>query len=110
VGVKTGKLCIEVAPESKIAFISEVLCIGCGICVKVCQHTWFSLSLVSDSKQKCPYEAITIINLPKSLEKDTAHRYGPNAFKLHRCVLLRFETRVLEWTPMWCLCCLSLMM
>lgn len=30
-----GKLCIEVTPQSKIAFISESLCIGCGICVKV---------------------------------------------------------------------------
>ncbi|GJN35056.1 hypothetical protein PR202_gb23784 [Eleusine coracana subsp. coracana] len=33
--VKTGKLCIEVNPASKLAFISEELCIGCGICVKV---------------------------------------------------------------------------
>lgn len=30
-----GKLCIEVTPQSKIAFISESLCIGCGICIKV---------------------------------------------------------------------------
>ena len=30
-----GKLCIEVGSSSKIAFISEELCIGCGICVKV---------------------------------------------------------------------------
>lgn len=29
-----GKLCIEVKSTDKIAFISEVLCIGCGICVK----------------------------------------------------------------------------
>ena len=33
--VRMGKLCIEVSSESKIAFISEELCIGCGICVKV---------------------------------------------------------------------------
>ncbi|KAK6937212.1 ABC transporter-like, ATP-binding domain [Dillenia turbinata] len=65
--VKTGKLCIEVTPQAKIAFISEELCIGCGICVK-----------------KCPFEAIQIINLPKDLDKDTTHRYGPNTFKLHR--------------------------
>ncbi|KAM7268195.1 hypothetical protein ACFE04_010361 [Oxalis oulophora] len=65
--VKTGKFCIEVAPTSKLAFISEELCIGCGICVK-----------------KCPFEAIQIINLPKDLNKDTTHRYGPNTFKLHR--------------------------
>ncbi|UJR10691.1 hypothetical protein I4U23_014885 [Adineta vaga] len=64
---KTGKLCIEVTAESKISHISEELCIGCGICVK-----------------KCPFEAITIINLPSNLDKDTTHRYGPNSFKLHR--------------------------
>lgn len=34
--------------------------------------------------QKCPFEAIMIINLPKDLEKETTHRYGPNTFKLHR--------------------------
>lgn len=34
--------------------------------------------------QKCPFEALTIINLPSNLEKDTTHRYGTNSFKLHR--------------------------
>ncbi|CCK71712.1 Fe-S cluster-binding ribosome biosynthesis protein KNAG_0H02970 [Huiozyma naganishii CBS 8797] len=65
--VKTGKLCIEVTPTSKIAFISEILCIGCGICVK-----------------KCPFDAIQIINLPTNLESHTTHRYSANSFKLHR--------------------------
>ncbi|KAF3774985.1 ABC transporter E family member 2 [Nymphaea thermarum] len=64
---KTGKQCIQVDKASKIAFISEVLCIGCGICVK-----------------QCPFKAIQIINLPKDLDKDTTHRYGANTFKLHR--------------------------
>lgn len=65
--VKTGKLCIEVTPALKIAFISEILCIGCGICVK-----------------KCPFDAITIINLPTNLEAEVTHRYSANSFKLHR--------------------------
>jgi len=39
--------------------------------------------------QKCPFEAIQIINLPKDLDKDTTHRYGPNTFKLHRLVACR---------------------
>ncbi|BFG23951.1 hypothetical protein CerSpe_102250 [Prunus speciosa] len=65
--VRTGKLCIEVLPTSKDARISEELCIGCGICIK-----------------KCPFGAIEIINLPKSLDKYTTHRYGSNSFKLHR--------------------------
>ncbi|CAM9207008.1 unnamed protein product [Chrysoparadoxa australica] len=70
--VRMGKLCIEVAPNSRIAFISEELCIGCGICVK-----------------KCPFEAIHIINLPQNLESQTTHRFGPNSFKLHRLPMPR---------------------
>lgn len=69
---RMGKLCVEVEKSSKISSISESLCVGCGICVK-----------------KCPFEAIQIINLPKSLEKETTHRYGPNSFKLHRLPMPR---------------------
>ncbi|OAA37224.1 translation initiation factor RLI1 [Metarhizium rileyi] len=70
--VRSGKLCIEVTPESRLAFISESLCIGCGICPK-----------------KCPFDAITIINLPTNLENQVTHRYGPNSFKLHRLPMPR---------------------
>jgi ATP-binding cassette subfamily E protein 1 len=61
-----GKMCIEVTKESKITQISESLCIGCGICVK-----------------QCPFNAISIINLPKEFEKQIpVQHYGPNQFKL----------------------------
>ncbi|CAN6243960.1 unnamed protein product [Urochloa humidicola] len=63
----TGRQCIQVTPSSKVSMISEDMCIGCGICVKV-----------------CPFNAIQIINLPRELDKETTHRYGPNSFKLHR--------------------------
>ena len=53
--------------EGNKAIISEVLCSGCGICVK-----------------KCPFKAISIVNLPDELDKDCSHRFGPNAFKLFR--------------------------
>ncbi|KJX95422.1 translation initiation factor rli1 like protein [Zymoseptoria brevis] len=70
--VRSGKLCIEVDASSKIAFISERLCIGCGICPK-----------------KCPFDAINIINLPTNLETQVSHRYSANSFKLHRLPLPR---------------------
>ncbi|MEM4462017.1 MAG: ribosome biogenesis/translation initiation ATPase RLI [Candidatus Bathyarchaeia archaeon] len=47
--------------------ISEELCIGCGICVN-----------------KCPFKAISIVNLPGELEGECIHRYGVNGFKLFR--------------------------
>jgi len=70
--VRSGKLCIEVTPDSRIAFLSESLCIGCGICPK-----------------KCPFGAITIINLPTNLETQVTHRYSANSFKLHRLPMPR---------------------
>ncbi|CAL8286510.1 unnamed protein product [Arctogadus glacialis] len=70
--VRMGKLCIEVTNQSKIVWISESLCIGCGICIK-----------------KCPFGSLSIINLPSNLEKETTHRYCANAFKLHRLPIPR---------------------
>ncbi|KAJ1746115.1 Fe-S cluster-binding ribosome biosynthesis protein, partial [Coemansia sp. RSA 990] len=34
--------------------------------------------------KKCPFGAITIINVPTSLESEITHRYSANSFKLHR--------------------------
>ncbi|UCF45487.1 MAG: ribosome biogenesis/translation initiation ATPase RLI [Candidatus Bathyarchaeota archaeon] len=75
---KCGQLCVSFCPmvrsrveaikvEGNRAVISEMLCSGCGICVK-----------------KCPFKAISIVNLPDELEKDCSHRFGPNTFKLFR--------------------------
>jgi translation initiation factor RLI1 len=33
---------------------------------------------------RCPFEAISIINLPTNLESAVTHRYTANSFKLHR--------------------------
>jgi ATP-binding cassette subfamily E protein 1 len=106
--VKLGKLCIEVGPKSKMAFIAEPLCIGELRCLLIknfppLYNVKFrsKISMISHSicffislgcgicVKKCPFEAINIINLPKDLERNTTHRYGPNSFKLHRLPMPR---------------------
>lgn len=59
--------CIQPGPDQGKAIISEELCIGCGICVN-----------------KCPFDAIHIVNLPEALDEDLMHRYGENQFTLFR--------------------------
>ncbi|MSV33137.1 MAG: ribosome biogenesis/translation initiation ATPase RLI [Nitrosarchaeum sp.] len=64
---KSGADCIILNEETKKAQIDEDICNGCGICVKV-----------------CPFEAITIVNLPSELALDKIHQYGPNSFRLYK--------------------------
>ena len=98
--VRLGKLCIEVGPKSKLAFISEPLCIGefskthmvhdnIGNARECCSHLFTMFIGCGICVKKCPFEAINIINLPRDLEKNTTHRYGPNSFKLHRLPMPR---------------------
>ncbi len=76
---RTGKECIITREERfeedepyagspEQISISEEICLGetCGICV-----------------EKCPFDAIEIINLPQELDDDPAHRFGENAFSLY---------------------------
>jgi len=62
---RMGEECITTDEESKFPVISEVLCIGCGICVK-----------------KCPVKCISIINLAGELS-DPIFQYGVNSFRLY---------------------------
>jgi ATP-binding cassette subfamily E protein 1 len=66
-----GKECI-VLGENKRALVSEELCIGCGICIKV-----------------CPFDAIDILNLSEELKTDKIHQYGVNSFRLFRIPTVR---------------------
>lgn len=63
--VRAGEECI--LQKEKKVLIDENICIGCAICVK-----------------KCPFKAITIVNLPHELEETPIHRFGPNEFVLYR--------------------------
>lgn len=62
--------------ESGKPIISEVLCTGCGICI-----------------HKCPFDAISIVNLPEELE-NPIHQFGPNTFRLYKLPIPR-ESQVL---------------
>lgn len=64
---KTGEECITIDEVTKFPKIDENICIGCGICV-----------------HKCPYKAITIVNLPEQLKDQPIHRFGRNKFLLFR--------------------------
>ncbi len=75
-GVRMGEETIVVDEDTKKPLISEVLCSGCGICV-----------------HKCPFKAITIVNLPEELDRPI-HQFGPNTFRLYRLPIPR-ENQVL---------------
>ena len=62
---RMGEECIVEGHDHK-ALINEKLCTGCGICPK-----------------KCPFDAITIINLPEELDSEPINRYGQNGFALY---------------------------
>ncbi len=81
---KCNELCLKLCPinrkgedciilEHGKAAISEELCIGCSIC-----------------QNRCPFEAINIVNMPSEIEKKLVYRYGENGFALYSLPIPRF--------------------
>ncbi len=68
--VRSGIDAIKTEEGDKKPVIFENLCTGCGICIR-----------------KCPFQAITIVNLPSELEGEASHRFGRNMFRLYRLPL-----------------------
>ncbi|TFF85999.1 MAG: ribosome biogenesis/translation initiation ATPase RLI [Promethearchaeota archaeon] len=68
--VRTGDKTIVLNEEINKVEIAENLCSGCGICIK-----------------KCPFGAISIVNLPDPLKKEMTYRYGPDQFSLFRMAI-----------------------
>jgi len=68
--VRGGEECIAYVTDAdgkqRLA-VDESLCIGCGICSK-----------------RCPFGALSVVNLPAELKESPAHRFGPNEFALYR--------------------------
>lgn len=69
---RTGKECI--VKEDNKPKIDEELCTGCGIC-----------------PTKCPFDAISIINLPEELKQAPTHQYGKNDFRLYNVPIPKFR-------------------
>ncbi len=69
---RMGEECIKVG-EDKKPVIDEKLCNGCGIC-----------------PNRCPFKAISIVNLPEELTKSPIHRYGQNGFHLYNLPIPQF--------------------
>ena len=66
---RMGEECIVTEDEGGYPEINELLCIGCGLCVK-----------------KCPMDAIQIINLAGE-SGDPIYQYGINSFRLYNLPL-----------------------
>lgn len=74
---KCGQECRKACPVNRkgdecilvkdFAFVDESLCIGCGLCVR-----------------KCPFKALSVVNLPTALNEEPIHRFGENQFALFR--------------------------
>lgn len=67
---KLNQECIVLSDERKLALISAPLCTGCGLCIK-----------------KCPFHAISIVNLVAPVEDKLVFSYGDNSFKLYGLAL-----------------------
>src|SRR3989338_3182997 len=67
---RVGKECIVLTPDKVQAIISETLCVDCSLCIK-----------------KCPFHAISIINIAQPLDDKLIFSYGTNSFKQYNLIM-----------------------
>jgi ATP-binding cassette subfamily E protein 1 len=68
--VRTGDKTIVLNEKINRVEITESLCSGTGICIK-----------------KCPFNAISIVNLPDPLKNEITYRYGKDQFSIFRMAI-----------------------
>lgn len=60
--------------KKKIAKVDETMCVNCSMCAK---------------SSVCPFQAVTMANIPTELTGTGIHRYGQNGFRMYKMPILK---------------------
>ncbi len=87
--VSSGGYQLNIINSVKVEFVKDYLVINLEV---EDDETYNAVGLiVHNCVKKCPFEAITIVNLSEELGRDMVHQYGVNSFRLYRLPYLEKE-------------------